>query len=301
MTGALLERIAKGDVLICDGALGTMLQQRGLRPGECPESWCVSQPQVVTEIAAAYAGAGSEIVSTNSFGANRLKLKLHGFGDKVAELNRTAAELVRTAVGSRTYVAGSVGPTGQIVQEEGGEANAAELYDAFQEQIQALAAGGVDALWLETMSSLREATLAIRAAKENATLPVACTFTFQSGPKGFRTMMGLTPERAAKEALSAGADIVGANCSSGIEDMIHVARQMRAACPNAPLLIQPNAGRPVVEDGVTVFKETPESMAARVPELLQAGVNIVGGCCGTRPEHIAAIAKAVGNINAKTC
>jgi 5-methyltetrahydrofolate--homocysteine methyltransferase len=275
-----------------------MLQQQGIRPNECPESWCISHPSIVKDIATAYIDAGSEVVSTNSFGANALKLKLYGFADRVSELNRAAAALVRTAVGSTAYVAGSVGPTGQILKEEGGEITASEVYAAYKEQILALADGGVDTIWLETMSSLPEAIQGIRAAKKNTNVLVACTFTFQAGPKGFRTMMGLKPDRAAREAVREGADIVGANCSTGIADMIEIARQMRSACPNVPLLIQPNAGRPVLENGKTVFKETPESMASRVPELLEAGANIIGGCCGTTPDHVAAVAKALARVKA---
>ncbi len=296
----LLKRLAQDDILISDGALGTMLQQRGLEPGECPESWCISHPEIVEQIAAAYADAGANIVSTNTFGANAMKLQLYGLGGKVEEFNRAAAGLVKSAVGTRAYVAGSIGPTGHILQEEGGAITESDAYDAFRQQVLALAEGGVDALWLETMSSVAEASQAIRAAKENTDLPVACTFTFQSGPKGYRTMMGVSPERAVQESLAAGADIIGANCSSGIRDMIEVAKQMRAVCTNVPLLIQPNAGLPVVEDGRTLFKETPESMASGVPELVEAGANIIGGCCGTTPQHIAAIAKALAALKMPT-
>lgn len=292
-SGTLLMRLAQGDILISDGALGTILQQQGIRPGECPEAWSISHPDVITRIASAYVDAGAEIVSTNSFGANAFKLKLYGLADKVSEFNRAAAALARNAVAGRAYVAGSVGPTGQILREEGGETSGGELYAAYKEQLLALVDGGVDTIWLETMTSVPEAVQAIKAAKESSDLPVACTFTFQASPKGFRTMMGARPERAALESVAAGADIVGANCSTGIAGMIEIAKQMRAVCPNTPLLIQPNAGKPVLEEGRTVYKETPGSMASCVPELLQAGATIVGGCCGTTPEHIAAMAKAV--------
>jgi 5-methyltetrahydrofolate--homocysteine methyltransferase len=185
------------------------------------------------------------------------------------------------------------------VEEEGGDVTAAQLYEAFKEQVVALAEGGADAICVETMSSLSEAVAAIKAAKENTALPVICTFTFEPGSRGFRTMMGAKPDRAAKAASDAGADIVGANCGNGIANMIEITRQMRTAVPGVPILIHANAGAPVVENGKTVFKETPEYMASRVKELIDAGANIIGGCCGTNPDHIAAMAKAARALAAK--
>jgi 5-methyltetrahydrofolate--homocysteine methyltransferase len=296
----LLERIARGEVLICDGAMGTFLHTKGLAPGECPESWCISHPEVVKEIAAAYIVAGSNIVETNSFGGSSFKLQAFGLADKVREFNRAAAQLAKQAMGKAGYVAASVGPTGHIAEDEGGDVTPEQFYEAFKEQALALAEGGADAICVETMSSLLEALQAIKAAKENTSLPVICTFTFERRPKGFHTMMGLKPDRAAKEAAAAGADIVGANCGNGIADMLEIAKQMRAAAPGARILIQANAGVPVLEDGLTVFKETPEYMASRVAELIAAGVNIIGGCCGTTPKHIAAIAAEVRRIAASS-
>lgn len=286
----LLECLAAGRILISDGAMGTYLHARGLEPGECPESWNLSHPGVVRGIGEAYAAAGADIIQTNSFGGSAFKLKAYGLADRVAEFNRAAAALARQAVGERGWVAASIGPTGQIAEEEGGEVTAEDLYAGFAEQAAALAEGGADALCIETMSSLVEAVQAIRAAKDHTALPVFCTFTFEAGAKGFRTMMGVRPDRAAREALAAGADVIGSNCGNGIANMIEIARQMRALAPRVPILIQANAGVPVVEDGRTVFKETPEYMASRLRELVEAGANIVGGCCGTTPAHIAALA-----------
>jgi 5-methyltetrahydrofolate--homocysteine methyltransferase len=290
---SLMERIARGDVLVSDGAMGTFLHAKGLAPGECPESWCIAHPDVVRGIAEAYIAAGSDIVETNSFGGSRYKLKGYGLADRVREFNRAAAVLARQAISGRGYVAASVGPTGHIVEDEGGDVTPDQLHEAFKEQVIALAEGGADAICVETMSSIAEAQAAIRAAKENTVLPVICTFTFEAGAKGFRTMMGVKPDRAAREAAVAGADVVGANCGNGIANMIEITKQMRAALPTTPILIHANAGAPVVENGKTVFKETPEYMASRVRELIEAGANIVGGCCGANPSHILAIAAAV--------
>jgi len=295
---SLLKRIKAGEILVSDGAMGTFLHAKGLQGGECPESWCISHPKEVREIAEAYVAAGSDLVETNSFGASSFKLKSYGLADKVHEINFAAAKLAKEAIGHKGYVAASVGPTGHIVLEEGGDTTPEQLYQAFKEQVIALAAGGADAICVETMSSVIEAEQAIKAAKENTDLPVICTFSFEAGIKGFRTMMGVKPERAAKAAAAAGADIVGANCGNGISNMIEITRLMRAAVPNVPILIHANAGPPIVENGKTVFKESPDHMASCVAELVQAGANIVGGCCGSTPDHISAIAKVARAIPA---
>jgi 5-methyltetrahydrofolate--homocysteine methyltransferase len=292
----LLERVSQGKVLISDGAMGTFLHAKGLRSGECPESWCVSHPDVVRGIAQAYLAAGSDIVETNSFGGSSFKLGSYGMAGRVGELNRAAAALAKQAMAGKGFVAASVGPTGHILEDEGGDATPAAFYESFKEQVIALAEGGADALCIETMSSLAEAVQAIKAARENTNLPVLCTFSFDSTPKGFRTMMGLRPERAATEAVAAGAHIVGANCGNGIANMIEITRQMRAAVPAVPILVHANAGVPVLEDGKTVFRETPELMASRVAELVEAGAGIIGGCCGTTPAHITAMAEAARRL-----
>ena len=292
----LKDRLALGDILISDGAMGTLLQASGLKPGECPEWWCISHPDVVKGIHEAYLAAGSDMVETNSFGGTCYKLKPYGLADKVRELNLAAVALAKQATAGKGYVAASVGPTGQIVQDEGGDVAPQDLYKAFKEQVVALAEGGADALCIETMGSLLEAVQAIKAGKECTKLPVICTFTFQAGTRGFRTMMGVTPERAAREAVAAGADIVGANCGSGIAHMIEITRQMRAVQPHTPILINANAGMPVLEGEKTVFKDTPEFMASQVDALIKAGAQIIGGCCGTTPEHIAAMARAAHGI-----
>jgi 5-methyltetrahydrofolate--homocysteine methyltransferase len=293
---SILERLAGGEILVSDGAMGTFLQDKGLAPGECPESWCVTHPGDVRDIAAAYVGAGSDVVLTNSFGGSRFKLREYGFEDKVAEFNRAAVRLAREAAYGKAYVAASVGPTGLIVESEGGSTSEKELYEAFRQQIIALVEGGADVICVETMLSVAEAVQAVRAAKENTNLPIACTFTFEPGARGFRTMMGATPASASEAALEAGADIIGSNCGNGIEGMIEVTREIRAALPNAPILIHSNAGVPCLEGSMTVFKDTPEDMAGQVKDMVDAGANIIGGCCGTNPEHIRAMVAAVRAI-----
>lgn len=288
----LLERIRHGDRLLFDGAMGTMLQARGLQPGECPELWNVTHPDVVRAVAEAYFAAGSDVIETNTFGGNRIKLREYGLEDRVAELNEAGARLAKDAAGAGRYVAASVGSTGRFLEDEGGEATETELYDAFTEQIAALAAGGADAICVETMLSTLEAAQAVRAGKALG-LPVFATFTFARGKAGFRTLMGATPARVAEEMIAAGADAVGANCGGGIAELLEVVREFHAAAPETPLLIQPNAGLPVLVDGSTVFNETPEDMAARVPDLLAAGAALIGGCCGTTPAHIAAMGKVL--------
>ncbi|MEN6357843.1 MAG: homocysteine S-methyltransferase family protein [Armatimonadota bacterium] len=286
----LLERIAAGEILISDGAMGTFLQAKGLKPGESPELWSVTHPDIVKAIAESYIAAGSDIIETNSFGGTSYKQKEFGLEDRVAEMNIAAARIAKGAMGEKGYVAASVGPTGQIPYDEGGNASNDDLYNAFKEQVIALAEGGADALCIETMMSAIEAAQAVKAAKENTDLPVICTFTFEPGARGFRTMMGATPADAAKAVAEAGADVVGANCGNGIEDMVEIARQIREALPDIPIMIQANAGKPVFENGKTIFKATPENMAAHVTELICAGAHIIGGCCGTTPDHIRAIA-----------
>lgn len=288
----VMEKIARGEILISDGAMGTLLHAQGLGGHECPESWCATRPEVVRGIAQAYFDAGANMVETNSFGGNSFRLASYGMADRVEEFNRAAAALAREAAGEDRFVAASVGPTAQFLKGEGGKIEPEAFYESFAAQVKALAEGGADVLCVETMSSINEARQAIRAAKEFTSLPVFCTFTFEAKPRGFFTMMGVTPEKAAAALVEMGADAIGANCGNGITNMIEITRRMRAAAPSAPILIHANAGMPTIEEGKTIFKETPEFMAAQVGELIGAGANIIGGCCGTTPAHIAAMAQA---------
>ena len=288
---ALLERLRQGDLLISDGATGTFLQQHGLEPGGCPEEFNASRPEVVRAMARQYFDAGSDLALTNSFGGSVFMQKKYGFGERVAEFNRLAAEHARSQAPEGRFVIGSVGPTGEFL-EPLGPVSEAEMYDAFAEQVKALEAGGADGVVVETMTAAEEAALAVRAARENTGLVVMATMVFDKGPRGFFTMMGVTPESAVHAMEEAGAHVVGSNCGNGIDNMVDIARRMRGET-DGYLLIHSNAGIPAMRNGQIVYPESPEYMAKRFAELAEIGVNIIGGCCGTGPEHIRALAAAV--------
>ncbi|MCF8360772.1 MAG: homocysteine S-methyltransferase family protein [Prolixibacteraceae bacterium] len=292
---SLAKEISKGRVFVSDGAWGTFLQQKGLKPGECPEEWNCSHPESVFEIAKSYIDAGADMILTNSFGGNEFKLLPYGLHNKVVELNRAAAEISRRAAGSENYVLGSIGPTGKMILL--GDVTYEELYEAFKKQALALEQGGVDALLVETMSDLEEAKAAVTACRDNTKCEVICTMTFEkSGENEFNSMMGVTPTDMVNTMITAGADIIGANCGNGMENMIGITREMRKANANIPILIHANAGAPVYRDGETVFLETPDVTASFIKPLIEAGANIIGGCCGTTPEHIARIVKVVNEL-----
>jgi 5-methyltetrahydrofolate--homocysteine methyltransferase len=280
----------RGRVTVTDGAWGTQLQAAGLPPDACPDLWNLENPQAVEAVARGYVQAGSRIILSNTFRANRFSLANWGLGERVAEIAQAGAAISRRAAGQAVKVFASIGPTGKIVMM--GEVSAEDIYAAFAEQAGGLARGGADAILCETFTELEEAMLAVRAAREKTELPVVVSMTFDSGPEKTATMMGTTPADLAAAAIEAGAAAVGANCGAGPEHYVKVAGLLRQAS-ELPIWIKPNAGVPALRDGRTVFPLGPEEFAAFVPALVKAGANFIGGCCGTTPDHVRAIGAAV--------
>lgn len=292
----LLDRTGGGEVLVGDGAMGTFLMQEGLKAGECPELINLERSQVLEKIARLYLEAGADIIQTNTFGGSPLKLAQYSLEDKTEEINIAAATAARRVADARVYVAASCGPCGRLLKPYG-DTDPEEIYNGFERQIGALVDAGVDMICIETMSDLKEAALAVNAAKSvSKKIPVAATMTFDPTPNGFFTIMGTSIEQAATGLAEAGADIIGSNCGNGIENMIRIAEEFKKNT-SLPVMIQSNAGLPVIKDDNPVYTETPEFMADGCKKLLQIGVNIIGGCCGTTPDHIAAFKKVIDESN----
>ena len=278
----IFEQLIAAGPVVTDGAWGTQLQARGLPVGACPDEWNLTQPGKVEEVAAAYIAAGSRVILTNTFGANRIRLAEFNLADKVAEINQRGAAISKKAAGQQARVFASIGPTGKMLVA--GDVTEDELRDAFTEQAQALQAGGADALVIETMAELEEAQIALTAAQTTG-LPVVVCMTFDTGG---RTMMGVAPDQAARQFTTAGADVIGSNCGNGIAAFIPICQELRAAT-NLPIWIKANAGQPEYSDGKVVYRITPEEFAGHVPALRNAGADFIGGCCGTTPEHLRAV------------
>jgi len=284
-----IKSLIQKQLLILDGATGTELQKRGLPAGVCPEIWCLENPTVIQDIHASYAKAGAQVVYTCTFGANRFKLKQFGVKKDVCSVNRELARLARLACGKKALVAGDIGPTGLFIEPFGPLAFE-EAVDAFKEQARGLIDGGCDLIVIETMIDIQEARAALLAVKELADIFTIASMTFENDG---HTLGGTPPEAALITLQSLGADAVGCNCSTGPEQM---ARSIAAMKPYAtvPLVAKPNAGLPRLEGLKTVFDMDAKTFAASAKKLIAAGANLLGGCCGTTPAHIAALAGAVG-------
>jgi 5-methyltetrahydrofolate--homocysteine methyltransferase len=288
--------VNKYPYVLADGATGTRLFASGLEHGEAPERWTIEYPHKVSDIHLAYLEAGSQILLTNTFGGNRLRLALHGLEGQVSELNRAAAGLLREAIqasGREALAAGDIGPSGGVLLPYG-EMEYEEALAAFAEQARALVEGGVDLIWIETMADLEEVRAAVEGVRQaSADIPIITTMTFDT--RG-RTMMGVTPERAAEALVGYGAAALGGNCGNGPDEIIEVIGKMRAAQPGAVLVAKANAGVPTLVGGRPVYRATPQDMTGYAVQAYQAGARIIGACCGSTPEHIQAIASALAAL-----
>jgi methionine synthase I (cobalamin-dependent) len=289
----LIEELIAAGPVVTDGAWGTQLQARGLGIGDFPDLWNLTHPESVAEVARAYVNAGSGVILTNTFGANRFRLRENNAADRVAEVNKRGVEISLAAAKGRARVFASIGPTGKMLVS--GEVTEDEVLEAFSEQAQALADAGADGLVVETMSDLTEARLAVEGARKTG-LPVVACMVFDSGKEKDRTMMGNTPEQTARTLTEAGADVVGANCGQGIAGFVAICKRL-ASATDRPIWIKANAGLPTVVDGRTQYLAKPDEFAGHIPELLSLGAKFVGGCCGTSPEFITAVCRRIRPVS----
>ena len=285
-----IERIKNGDVLVSDGATGTNLQQRGLVRGEATESWVLNRPQEILALAQSFVAAGSDLILTCTFGATSIRLQAANLQDQVEAINLRAVEVARQAVSpSKGFVAGSIGPTGQMLQPYG-TLSYDEAFAAYKQQAALLAQAGVDLLVIETQFDINEAKAAVMAVRSVSDLPLVCSVSFD---RGKRTMMGVSPAQVAQEIGALAVDLLGINCGRSLEDNLAALKLLRAET-DKPLWFKPNAGLPKLDDsGQPVYDVTPSDMAEQVPAWLAAGAQVVGGCCGTSPSHLAAIAAVI--------
>ena len=293
--------LLKDKIMVCDGAMGTMLQKHGLSAGECPEYWNLTKAETLVSVHKEYIDAGADIIITNTFGGNRVKLQKFNLEGNLAKINIAGVTNAKAAVkktGKPVLVAGDIGPTGSLLDPLG-FLSVSEAYDIFKEQAEALVEGGVDLLIIETMIAIEEIVAAVKAVKDTTKLPVIACMTFDvTANKDVRTVMGVDTTTMVDELTKAGADILGSNCGNGIEQMIEVIRAIRAKTAK-PLIAEANAGMPKIKDDQIFYDGTPEVVGSFTGALIEAGANIVGGCCGTTPEHIKQIKNQVKRRNTK--
>lgn len=286
------ERLKQEKVLVSDGAIGSLLFEKGLNPGDCPERFNLERPEILAEIAQAYLQAGADIIQTNTFGASPLKLSDYNLDDKTEEINKKAVEIVKQVVDSNALVSGSVGPTGKMLLPYG-DIEPSVMKDNYKRQISTLIESGVDLLCIETMTALNEAVIAIQSARAiSQDIPIIATMTFDVIPQGCITIMGNRVPDVCAKLEEAGANVIGSNCGNGTKNMITIAKEF-IANSKLPIIIQSNAGIPTIIDDQVIYQETPEEFADFTKILLELGVSIIGGCCGTTPDHIRAIRQIV--------
>lgn len=280
-----IEQLLDKGPVVTDGAWGTELMKKGMKTGECPEIWNLTNPDKVAEVAASYVDAGSRVILTNTFGGNRFVLSRYSMEDKVGEINTKGVAISKKAAGDRALVFASIGPSGKMLITKDVTEDA--LQEAFRVQATAIKDAGADAIIIETMTDINEALIAINEAKSTG-LPLVASMVFDAGKEKDRTMMGHTIEEMAEKFESAGVDVLGSNCGKGIEGFIPICRKMRNNT-NLPIWIKANAGLPEYKNGETVYNTTPEEYAGHVLPLIENGANFIGGCCGTNPDFIRAI------------
>lgn len=287
--------LAKKRVVLFDGGMGATLVCLGLSAGsmgpegKCPESWNLTHPDVIRDIHRKFLQAGADVIETNTFGANRLRLASFGYEDRVGEINAKAVEIAKKACPEDKFIAGDIGPCGGFLKPVG-KFSIEELEESFFEQAKALASAQVDLFSIETMYDLREALAVIRAVKMVSDLPIFVSMTFDKKPRGYFTMMGNTISEFAKEAKKAGADVIGANCTLGSDGMIGLVEELRKNT-DLPIIAQPNAGKPELIHNKLTYPQNPKSFAEDMVKIIKAGANFVGGCCGTTPEFVREIRK----------
>jgi 5-methyltetrahydrofolate--homocysteine methyltransferase len=290
---SFFSRLQSGRVIVADGAMGTMLQAAGLPPGMPPEGWLLQNPGAVVGVHRAYIEAGSDLLLTCTFGATRPRLERNGLGDRIGEVNQRAVEVAREAADDGAFVAGDIGPLGEFLTPLGA-LTYEEAVGIFAEQAAALAKAGVDVLYIETMAALDEVNAAIEGALQASEgTPVTATLSFDSHG---RTNMGVRPEEAAEALLEWGVNAFGANCGTTLDMTLGALETMHQVAPGIPLIVKPNAGKPRLIGDEVVYDATPEDMASYARRFVDLGARIVGGCCGSTPEHIAAIARAVRSV-----
>ena len=290
-----LDSIKSGITLLGDGATGSYFQTKGLEPGGCPEYMCHTAPDVIKGMAKNYFENGSDFVLTNSFGGNSFMLEKYGHKDLIKTLNIKAAQLAKSEAKDNQFVIGSIGPTGEFLQPLG-DISEEEMGEAFHQQISALLEGGVDGIIFETMTAIEEITLGIKTAKQITDKAVIGSMVFDKGPRGLFTMMGITPEKAVKDLINSGADVVASNCGNGSDIMLEVASEL-TKYSEKPVMIQSNAGIPEIIKGKIVYNEKPEFMVKNYNKMLYLGVSILGGCCGTNKLHIKEFRKMIDSNN----